>query len=1182
MAGFFIHAQVDGTDYGDVSGPGSTGESVIREVSFGPFASGSGPNHFDIRNITISSAAYGAGDIWAPALSGLGNFDAFYGSGADPTFSGGVMAFNNTADRYGVKDLGADYDTIYVQFDLRVYADNNDPDYHDIGQAGDGAGGGFADGIYDSVTSWVFDGPGNDFGGGAARDGSTWQTIRLFWSYAATLFADFNASPTTGGAPLAVFFTDTSVAGPGGPITGWAWDFGDGNTSTLQNDVNFYSAPGTYTATLTITSPDGTDTRSVTINVVVGININPASGCNGTVVTVTGSSFTPSSPLTVTFDGTPVTFSAATTDPSGSFSGTFTVPGGTGNGFFVVAATDGASIFGSAQFHIGPDLQGSPQVNTISGPVVQGSHGDTITLRGTCFCGSTVASVTAYLNSALPAIPIAVSNYTIDGAGNWTASFDIPETFVSGGNYLIQVRDGCGFLINMDTYLAICDRAAVADYEFVQANGIPGPFGVTLPPRRPNTATVPGPEITDMSATLDWIDHGDSYWVLFLRNQSDWSGGTFPPPAFDTIYPLIVYRFPKDGSPVTTYPVGGDLAMSWDFASKFVSTPGCFGLQQIGGVNCTPGATGYWWRQVWWFAGWRKKVLNARFASDGTNLWVGAIASETEIYPWISSDDGDNSMVCDFTHAPALPMRILSQAEQFVTLDTVTAGFTSFATSAATAAPIDPPLGCNLTLANFSDYQKWAKWGTGIFFFGAHRAPDSDGGDNWTGYYQQPKLVMFSFDGSAFNRIGDIPSPYVVGINNGGYNEDTFIGAMSLAASAAEPGVCHAVWSEMGSYGRRGAAGDNPISSSGVYEVWDGSEEQQIPGSAPWISSRINYSRWDSAGMTLQNDIYSGTQNRDNWYWIETDGFGDFTPRDSGPPPGLNYSDLFEVKNDHGSPVLLLSFKNVRGRTSADLPFQVSSGTVYDFYQYEDTVRLIDLSSGSAVQLATLDPTMLPSIADLDARSAALGGGPVAGPVSVLISGFSNSALYHDPLLNDDVYVVAVEFSVTDATGITNVGTFGVYKIRPDGSSGFLYIDPERDYSLAPSPSFPTSGGLPFGPPTTTGLPNFAIEPNALWMPTGHVSSFSGDGYTRLDLGPCRRWWELYAQNNITQALNHGPPILDPAGNGLNEPLLYYPGYVTSFFGPTVFGITAAAIQTQSCACPTSGIHAILRWGKKR
>jgi len=72
--------------------------------------------------------------------------------------------------------------------------------------------------------------------------------------------ANFSASPTSGCPTLAVNFTDQST----GDITDWSWDFGDGSTSTLQNPIHDYTAPGSYTVSLTVTGPGGSDTNTKT------------------------------------------------------------------------------------------------------------------------------------------------------------------------------------------------------------------------------------------------------------------------------------------------------------------------------------------------------------------------------------------------------------------------------------------------------------------------------------------------------------------------------------------------------------------------------------------------------------------------------------------------------------------------------------------------------------------------------------------------------------------------------------------------------------------------------------------------------------------------------------------------------------------------------------------------------
>ncbi|MCV2491114.1 PKD domain-containing protein [Geodermatophilus sp. YIM 151500] len=76
--------------------------------------------------------------------------------------------------------------------------------------------------------------------------------------------SSFDASTTSGTAPLAVSFTDTSTNSP----TSWAWNFGDGNTSTQRNPSHTFQAAGTYTVTLTASNAAGAGTaasRTVTV-----------------------------------------------------------------------------------------------------------------------------------------------------------------------------------------------------------------------------------------------------------------------------------------------------------------------------------------------------------------------------------------------------------------------------------------------------------------------------------------------------------------------------------------------------------------------------------------------------------------------------------------------------------------------------------------------------------------------------------------------------------------------------------------------------------------------------------------------------------------------------------------------------------------------------------------------------
>ena len=70
--------------------------------------------------------------------------------------------------------------------------------------------------------------------------------------------ADFTSGARSGPAPLAVAFTDASKGGP----TSWAWDFGDGGTSTAVNPVHTYTTAGTFTVTLTVKNAYGSDSET--------------------------------------------------------------------------------------------------------------------------------------------------------------------------------------------------------------------------------------------------------------------------------------------------------------------------------------------------------------------------------------------------------------------------------------------------------------------------------------------------------------------------------------------------------------------------------------------------------------------------------------------------------------------------------------------------------------------------------------------------------------------------------------------------------------------------------------------------------------------------------------------------------------------------------------------------------
>jgi len=71
-------------------------------------------------------------------------------------------------------------------------------------------------------------------------------------------YAVITVNATSGDIPLTVDFNGNSV---GGSPNSWLWNFGDGQTSTLQNPVHTYQAKGNYTINLTVSNSAGTTSR---------------------------------------------------------------------------------------------------------------------------------------------------------------------------------------------------------------------------------------------------------------------------------------------------------------------------------------------------------------------------------------------------------------------------------------------------------------------------------------------------------------------------------------------------------------------------------------------------------------------------------------------------------------------------------------------------------------------------------------------------------------------------------------------------------------------------------------------------------------------------------------------------------------------------------------------------------
>lgn len=199
----------------------------------------------------------------------------------------------------------------------------------------------------------------------------------------------FNATntPQSGSAPLTVAFT-SSVTG----ASTWAssaWDFGDGNTSTLQNPSHTYTSAGTYNPTVTI---------------------HAANSLSSTISYYSGSPGF--EPVVVSSPPPTVTFSASATPVSGtlplvvSFAATSSIGG--------FAITSASWDFGDGQTGTGLSVSHTY--------VTAGTFSPTCTLVTTSY-GTQHPTLPTIVSSANPQVSLSL-------AGN------IPQFFDNNGNVL--------------------------------------------------------------------------------------------------------------------------------------------------------------------------------------------------------------------------------------------------------------------------------------------------------------------------------------------------------------------------------------------------------------------------------------------------------------------------------------------------------------------------------------------------------------------------------------------------------------------------------------------------------------------------------------------------------------------------------------------------------------------------
>ncbi|MGB0839055.1 MAG: PKD domain-containing protein, partial [Chitinophagales bacterium] len=157
--------------------------------------------------------------------------------------------------------------------------------------------GGLAIGDFASTVSYTFDLPGvydvcvemTDAEGCVATDCTVIivEEDPIGW--------DCQSNFTYGEVPGALGMLFTSIS-TGSGINSFFWDFGDGNTSTVQDPVHAFNTIGTFTVCLTVTATDGCVSTSCQ-NVVIGDGPLCTSNFNVTITDLSMSCFNMSTPL---------------------------------------------------------------------------------------------------------------------------------------------------------------------------------------------------------------------------------------------------------------------------------------------------------------------------------------------------------------------------------------------------------------------------------------------------------------------------------------------------------------------------------------------------------------------------------------------------------------------------------------------------------------------------------------------------------------------------------------------------------------------------------------------------------------------------------------------------------------------------------------------------------------------
>lgn len=291
---------------------------------------------------------------------------------------------------------------------------------------------------------------------------------------------------------LAVSFNSTSQNSGSGFASQWNWNFGDNTSSNQQNPVHVYSAPGTYTVTLTVTSDSGCVkliTKSVMVKPLISASINLTTpvqchnDCNASLMALPSNGISPYSYLWNN--------SQTTASISGLCSGSYTVTitdslNCTATQTFTIpnpppliintSSTDdycGRLCIGSAFVSVGGGAGpysyqwNDPQNQTTAGinALCEGNYAVTVTDANGC---SVTATASVGYNDYFPPFSAVPPEATIYQG----QSVNITSTVYSGGVYQWSPPDGLTN-VNISNPVATPAQSIVYVVQFADSNGCP-------------------------------------------------------------------------------------------------------------------------------------------------------------------------------------------------------------------------------------------------------------------------------------------------------------------------------------------------------------------------------------------------------------------------------------------------------------------------------------------------------------------------------------------------------------------------------------------------------------------------------------------------------------------------------------------------------------------------------------